>query len=193
VEAPPLQADDILLRHVLVAGGDQRGELLADSERRLLLLEPLDRVPLEDEVPVDRRLFAPLSRNGAHASDSPTSAGGTSRFPVSTRRAPPREPPGSPVPPPAVRCVDSRSAAPRSSGRSAAAPAAACGVLVRRRRVVPTIETHVTHTATKSKVLRYQAGPIHFSSNSYETSVRTVLMLHLLQYWYGFPLRLRRG
>ena len=56
VEAPPLQADDVLLGDVLVALRYQRGQLVADPERRLLALEPLDRVALENEVPVGRRL-----------------------------------------------------------------------------------------------------------------------------------------
>jgi hypothetical protein len=52
VEPPPLQADDVLLRDLLVAGGDERGELVADLKRRLLALDPLDRVALEHELPV---------------------------------------------------------------------------------------------------------------------------------------------
>jgi len=56
VEAPPLEADDVLLRDRLVAGGDERRQLVADAERRLLLLDPLDRIALEDELPVGRRL-----------------------------------------------------------------------------------------------------------------------------------------
>ena len=54
VEAPPLEPDDVLLGHALVAGRDQRGQLLANPERRLLLLQPLDGVALEHELPVDR-------------------------------------------------------------------------------------------------------------------------------------------
>ena len=56
VEAPPLEPDDVLLGDVLVARRDQRGQLVADPERRLLALQPLDRVALENEVPVGRRL-----------------------------------------------------------------------------------------------------------------------------------------
>ena len=48
VEAPPLQADDVFLRNVLVAHGDQRGQLVADPERRFRLLQALDGVALED-------------------------------------------------------------------------------------------------------------------------------------------------
>src|SRR5205823_1808625 len=57
VEAPPLEPDDVLLGHALVAVGDQRRELTEDAERALLLLQPLDRVALEDELPgrVSRR------------------------------------------------------------------------------------------------------------------------------------------
>ena len=50
VEAPPLQADDVLLGDVGVAGRDQRRQLVEDPERALLALEPLDGVPLEDEL-----------------------------------------------------------------------------------------------------------------------------------------------
>ena len=72
VEAPPLEADDVLLGHALVAGGDQRGQLVADPERRLLLLEPLDGVALEDELPVDGRSFLGRSHR---ATDLPRSGG----------------------------------------------------------------------------------------------------------------------
>jgi len=58
VEAPPLEADDVLLGDVLVALRDQRRQLVADAERRLLALDPLDGVPLEDEVPVGGGLLA---------------------------------------------------------------------------------------------------------------------------------------
>jgi hypothetical protein len=61
VEAPPLEADDVLLGDVLVAGRDQGRQLVADAERRLLALEPFDRVALEDEIPVGRWLG-----DGAH-------------------------------------------------------------------------------------------------------------------------------
>ena len=54
VEAPPLEPHDVLLGDVLVALRDQRRELVADAERRLVALDPLDRVALEDELPVDR-------------------------------------------------------------------------------------------------------------------------------------------
>ena len=58
VEAPPLEPHDILLGDVFVALGDQRGELLADPERRLFALQALDRVTLENKLPVDRNGFA---------------------------------------------------------------------------------------------------------------------------------------
>ena len=51
VEAPPLEADDVFLRHRLVPGGDQRGQLLPDPERRPVTLDPLDGVALVDGVP----------------------------------------------------------------------------------------------------------------------------------------------
>src|SRR5688572_20553212 len=54
VEAPPLEPDQILLRDVGVTRCDQCGELTEHPERALLSLEPLDRVPLEDEF--QRRL-----------------------------------------------------------------------------------------------------------------------------------------
>ena len=60
VQPPPLQADDVLLGDALVALRDQGGELIADPERILLLLQAFDRIPLEDEVPRRGRLF------GAH-------------------------------------------------------------------------------------------------------------------------------
>ena len=69
VEAPPLEADDVLLRHALVAGGDQRRQLVADPERRLLLLHALDRVALVDQLPGGRgaaivRGYVPLLHLG---------------------------------------------------------------------------------------------------------------------------------
>ena len=60
VEAPPLQADDVLLGHALVALRDQGRKLVADPERILLLLQALDGIALEDEVPRRGRLL------GAH-------------------------------------------------------------------------------------------------------------------------------
>jgi hypothetical protein len=50
VEAPPFEADDVLLRDVRVAGGDQRGQLVEHPERALLPLEALDPVPLQHEL-----------------------------------------------------------------------------------------------------------------------------------------------
>ena len=50
VEAPPLEPDDVLLRHVCVAGRDQRRQLVHHHERRLLALQPLDAVALEHEL-----------------------------------------------------------------------------------------------------------------------------------------------
>ena len=50
----------------LVAGGDQRRQLVADPERRLLLLEALDGVALEDELPVDGGLLDALIETAAH-------------------------------------------------------------------------------------------------------------------------------
>jgi hypothetical protein len=66
VQAPPLEPDDVLLRDVLVAGRDQRGQLVADPERGLLALQPLHRVALEHQLPVGRRL-----RDGAHRAARP--------------------------------------------------------------------------------------------------------------------------
>jgi hypothetical protein len=63
VEAPPLQADEILLGHLLVAGGDQRGQLAEHPERVLLALDPLHRVALEHELERRRRL---LDRSACH-------------------------------------------------------------------------------------------------------------------------------
>jgi hypothetical protein len=51
VQPPPLEADDVLLRDALVAGRDESRELVPDPERRLLLLDPLHRVSLQDEAP----------------------------------------------------------------------------------------------------------------------------------------------
>jgi hypothetical protein len=56
VEAPPLQPDDVLLVDALVAGRDQRGQLVEDPEWAPVPLDPLDRVPLVDELPVRCRL-----------------------------------------------------------------------------------------------------------------------------------------
>ena len=50
VEAPPLEPDDVLLRHVRVARGDESGQLVEHPERALLPLEALDAVPLENEL-----------------------------------------------------------------------------------------------------------------------------------------------
>ena len=52
VEPPPLEADDVLLGHRLVAGRDQRRQLVADGERGLVALDALDGIALEDEVPI---------------------------------------------------------------------------------------------------------------------------------------------
>ena len=62
VEAPPLHADDVLLGNVRVAHGDQGRQLAEDPERALLALQPLDGVPLEDELEGRR-----LGRAGARA------------------------------------------------------------------------------------------------------------------------------
>ena len=55
VEPPPLEPDEIFLRHLLVARRDQRGQLAEHAERVLLALDPLDRVALQDEF--ERRRF----------------------------------------------------------------------------------------------------------------------------------------
>jgi hypothetical protein len=55
VEPPPLHPHDVLLGDAVVAGGDQRGQLVQDPERALVALDPLDRVPLVDELPVRLR------------------------------------------------------------------------------------------------------------------------------------------
>jgi len=56
IQAPPLEADHVLLRHALVPGRDQRGQLVEDSERALVAFDPLDRVALVDQLPVRLRL-----------------------------------------------------------------------------------------------------------------------------------------
>jgi hypothetical protein len=55
VEPPPLQPNDVLLGYGFVPGGDERRELVANPERRLLPLEALDRIALEHELPVRLR------------------------------------------------------------------------------------------------------------------------------------------
>src|SRR5439155_8231655 len=50
VQPPPLEPDDVLLGDVRVARSDQVGQLVDDSERRLLELQALDRVALQHEV-----------------------------------------------------------------------------------------------------------------------------------------------
>ena len=71
VEAPPLESDEILLGHLLVACGDQRGELAEHSERVLLALDPLDGVALENEL---ERGWALLGRSaGCHLTHSRSS------------------------------------------------------------------------------------------------------------------------
>ena len=66
VEAPPLEAHDVFLGHRLVARGDQRRELVADAEGRLVALDALDGVALVDEVPVGLGSFASRSDGRAH-------------------------------------------------------------------------------------------------------------------------------
>ena len=66
VEAPPLEAHDVLLGHRLVARGDQRRELVADAERRLVALDALDGIALVDEVPVGLGSLASRSDGRAH-------------------------------------------------------------------------------------------------------------------------------
>jgi hypothetical protein len=51
VQPPPLEADNVLLRDALVPGGDKRRELVADTQRRLVLIEPFDWVALEHKLP----------------------------------------------------------------------------------------------------------------------------------------------
>src|SRR5207248_232853 len=46
VEAPPLEADDVLLGYVLVPRGDERGQLAEDAEGALVALEALDGISL---------------------------------------------------------------------------------------------------------------------------------------------------
>ena len=53
----------------LVPAGDQRGQLVADPERRLVALDPLDGVPLVDGLPGGRgshpvRGYVPLLHFG---------------------------------------------------------------------------------------------------------------------------------
>ena len=55
VEPPPLHPHDVLLGDAVVAGGDQRGKLVQDPERALVALDPLDRVPFVDKLPVRLR------------------------------------------------------------------------------------------------------------------------------------------
>ena len=66
VEAPPLEADDVLLRHGLVAGGDQCRQLVADAERCLVALDALDGIALVDEVPVGLGSLSSRSDGRAH-------------------------------------------------------------------------------------------------------------------------------
>ncbi len=66
VQPPPLEAHDVLLGHRLVAGGDQRGQLVADAERRLVPLDALDGVALEDEVPIGLGPLSFRSHGRAH-------------------------------------------------------------------------------------------------------------------------------
>ena len=66
VEPPPLEAHDVLLGDRLVARGDQRGQLVADAERRLVALDALDGVALEDEVPIGLGSFAFRTDGRAH-------------------------------------------------------------------------------------------------------------------------------
>ena len=51
----------------LVAGRDQRGQLVADAERRLVALDPLDGVALVDELPVGSLTGAHPRTLAAHA------------------------------------------------------------------------------------------------------------------------------
>jgi hypothetical protein len=68
VETPPLKPHHVLLRDALVAGCDQCRELVTNPERRLLLLEALDRVALEHEVPRRLRLRGTVrSRLNCHS------------------------------------------------------------------------------------------------------------------------------
>jgi hypothetical protein len=66
VEAPPLEPHDVFLGHRLVARGDQRRELVADAEGRLVALDALDGVALVDEVPVGLGSLASRSDGRAH-------------------------------------------------------------------------------------------------------------------------------
>jgi hypothetical protein len=44
--APTTEPNHVLLGHLLVTGGDQRGKLVEDAERALVALDPLDRLRL---------------------------------------------------------------------------------------------------------------------------------------------------
>ncbi len=66
VEPPPLEAHDVLLGHRLVARRDQRRELVADAEGRLVALDALDGIALVDELPVGLGSFASRSYGRAH-------------------------------------------------------------------------------------------------------------------------------
>ena len=66
VEPPPLEADDVLLGNRFVARGDQRRQLVADAQRRLVALDALDGIALEDEVPIGLGSLAFRTDSRAH-------------------------------------------------------------------------------------------------------------------------------
>ena len=72
VEAPPLQPHHVLLRHLLVAGSDEGGQLVEDPERALVALDALDGIALVDELPVRFRSGSPGAWRGGHPGTLPT-------------------------------------------------------------------------------------------------------------------------
>src|SRR5262245_38251061 len=83
VEAPPLEADHVLLGNALVTSGDECRQLVANSERRLLLLQALDGVALEHEIPVGLGLWSARS-SGFDRHDSPSRirSPSTAKYPI---------------------------------------------------------------------------------------------------------------
>ncbi len=88
VGAPPLEPDEILLLDVRVAGGDESGELAEHREWALLTLEPLDGVPLEDELERRRLLQRPGSLCHAVPPSAPERRGAPIPEPRSVPAAP---------------------------------------------------------------------------------------------------------
>src|SRR5581483_2427553 len=65
-QAPPVQADDVLLGHRLVPSLDQPGKLVANVERKPFALQTLDRVAPEHQVPVRFRSWGCDAASAGH-------------------------------------------------------------------------------------------------------------------------------